>query len=94
MMRRVFGNAKTALRDYFPQVMELYSRAYYSVVVRRRLRRMSAAAVFQSIYRTNGWEGDESPCGPGSSLAATIPIREALPKIAAGLSVRCMLDIP
>jgi hypothetical protein len=49
---------------------------------------------FARIYKLNLWRGDETRCGPGSSLAETRVIRSELPRIASERSVRSLLDIP
>lgn len=49
---------------------------------------------FARIYRMNAWRGDESRCGPGSSLEETAVVRAELPRIVHSLGVRTLLDIP
>lgn len=48
--------------------------------------------VFAQIFRTNGFGGEESISGPGSSLAETAVIREQLPSLLIRLSARSLLD--
>jgi hypothetical protein len=50
--------------------------------------------IFGEIYRTNKWRGKDSISGPGSNLAATAAIREALPLVIRALDVATMLDAP
>lgn len=65
---------------------------------RRRLSRGlpgdSMEKRFDRIYRMNLWRGDESRCGPGSSLEETAVVRAELPGIVRRLGVRSLLDIP
>lgn len=67
--------------------------------LRRRLGRApphvrAATGVFDAIYLSNHWGGDESRSGTGSSLAQTRVIREALPSLLAELDCRSILDAP
>jgi hypothetical protein len=52
------------------------------------------AGVFDAIYQSNHWGGDESRSGTGSSLSQTRAIRESLPQVLAELGCRSMLDAP
>lgn len=68
---------------------------------RRRRARWGAAVgssdlrtVFTSHYQTNYWGHPETVSGPGSSLAATRLLREALPPLLRRLGVRRLLDAP
>jgi SAM-dependent methyltransferase len=76
-----------------------YLRANHprAVAVSRDLRLFpgrfkSIRAVFTDIYHSNGFEGDESVSGAGSSLRATVPIRQELPSLVRELGVRSILD--
>jgi hypothetical protein len=51
-------------------------------------------AVFDGIYHSNHWGGDESRSGIGSSLAQTRVVRQALPALLSELNCRSMLDAP
>lgn len=51
-------------------------------------------AVFTDIYRQNGWRGQESVSGTGSSLQQTDRVRRELPPLLKALGVRSMLDAP
>ena len=90
----VFRTAKSAIKRRLPQLVPVYGSLYRHFVLQPRLRRMSVEAVFETIYRSNGWGGTESPSGKGSTLAATASIRQALPKLVASFEIRSMLDIP
>jgi SAM-dependent methyltransferase len=71
-----------------------YGKFYRHLILQPRLRRLPAASIFDSIYRTRGWEGKESASGRGSTLAETAVIREVLPTLLTQFAVRTMLDIP
>ena len=47
---------------------------------------------FDEIYRANVWNGTETPAGPGSTLAATEHLREALPRLIADMAIGAVLD--
>lgn len=47
---------------------------------------------FDEIYRANVWNGTETPAGPGSTLAATEHLREALPRLIADMAIGSVLD--
>lgn len=49
--------------------------------------------VFETIYRSNRWNGVESLSGPGSGLAATSHLPATLRKIVGDFDVRSVLDI-
>jgi hypothetical protein len=49
---------------------------------------------FSNIYYTRGFGGVESVSGPGSSLTATVKLRQELPRILKELGVRQMIDAP
>lgn len=51
-------------------------------------------SVFEKIYATNAWKGDESLSGPSSSMARTSTIREALPGLIEKYSIKTFLDAP
>ncbi len=58
------------------------------------LRLAGPERAFTRVYRRNSWEDPESLSGPGSSLAETEAIREALPRLLARFGCRSMLDAP
>jgi 2-polyprenyl-3-methyl-5-hydroxy-6-metoxy-1,4-benzoquinol methylase len=53
-----------------------------------------AHEVFTRIYRTNGFNGDESVSGTGSALWATERIRALLPLVLNYCGAKTVLDIP
>lgn len=55
---------------------------------------LSVRGKFVRIYRRNKWRDPESASGPGSSLAQTAALREALPGLLAEFGVQTLLDIP
>lgn len=52
------------------------------------------ASVFTNVYHRNLWLDPESRSGPGSSLARTVVVREALARALRDLRVRTLLDAP
>ncbi len=50
--------------------------------------------VFQHIYHTNGWRGQESVSGQGSSLSATEALRVGLAAFIRRHGIRSLLDAP
>lgn len=60
----------------------------------REIDSPTTEAVFAEIVTENKWGGTESVSGPGSSLEQTAAIREALPKVLAGLAAKSLLDLP
>lgn len=49
--------------------------------------------VFDRIYRTNGWNGEESRSGPGSGSVATQHVARAITDLVAELNVQSVLDL-
>ncbi|MGH8131319.1 MAG: class I SAM-dependent methyltransferase [Steroidobacteraceae bacterium] len=66
--------------------------------LRRRLGNVAhvvpPTSVFDGIYHSNHWGGDESRSGTGSSLAQTRVVRQVLPELLSELGCRSMLDAP
>jgi hypothetical protein len=54
----------------------------------------SIKEIFEEVYNSNAWHGDESLSGPGSSLNSTIEIRKALPSIITKYNIRTFVDAP
>jgi hypothetical protein len=52
------------------------------------------ANTFNNIYKTNGWGGNESISGTGSSLDQTAVIRKEIPAIIKKIGANSILDIP
>jgi hypothetical protein len=52
------------------------------------------AVIFTNIYNHNLWNNKESVSGGGSSLKATVKIREQLPIIFKALHIKTVLDAP
>lgn len=50
--------------------------------------------IFTSIYKSNGWSGQESRSGTGSDLWQTKTIRRELPKLFLKYHINSLLDIP
>jgi methyltransferase family protein len=74
-----------------------------SAPARSRLRRIvdrllgagrERRCVFRRIWLENAWGSEESRSGPGSGLARTQSLREALPAVLSEHGVRVLLDAP
>lgn len=61
---------------------------------RRQLRKKTPAQVFHDIFMHNGWSGDESVSGLGSSLEQTQVLVDTLPRLFKKYEVKSVLDIP
>lgn len=61
---------------------------------RLRLRSLGPKAVFEEIFRSNGWQGKESMSGHGSDTEPTRRLVEALPPLWKQFRVATLLDIP
>ena len=68
---------------------EIYHRAAHALY-----RYKSRREKFLDIYKRNGFGGQESISGPGSSLLQTRAIRRELPALLKGLHVCSLLDAP
>jgi SAM-dependent methyltransferase len=68
---------------------EIYNRAAHALY-----RFKSRRSKFMDIYKRNGFGGQESISGPGSSLEQTRVIRRELPALLKELEVRSLLDAP
>lgn len=70
----------------------------YSAVLRHytefRMRRLGPERVFNEIFVTNKWRGNESISGPGSSTDQTRVIIRELPLLLRDLDAQTLLDIP
>lgn len=73
-----------------PQLYRTLRRHYD----RRQLRKKSVAQVFNDIFAHNGWSGDESVSGLGSSLVQTQVLIDTLPGLFKKYGIKTMLDIP
>lgn len=61
---------------------------------RHRLRKKTPAQVFAEIHANNGWSGDESVSGLGSSLRQTQVLIDTLPALFKEHNVHSVLDVP
>jgi hypothetical protein len=50
--------------------------------------------IFTNIYHTNPWGCEESHSGAGSTILATMAIREAIPKFIEKYEIKSILDLP
>jgi SAM-dependent methyltransferase len=94
MPGRISSSLKSAVKRHFSILVPVYGRLYRVFILQPRLRRLPAASIFDTIYRTRAWEGTESRSGRGSTLAETAVIREVLPALGTQFAIRTMLDIP
>jgi SAM-dependent methyltransferase len=85
---------KARVKNNYPWLVPIYSRLYWSLILRPRWRRIGMAEVFAEKFRKNGWRGAESVSGRGSSLAATEPLRSALPALLRQYEIHTLLDVP
>lgn len=85
---------KAGIKKNYPWLVSIYSRLYWNLILRPRWRRLGIAGVFAQHFQRNGWAGTESVSGRGSSLAATEPLRAALPALLREYRIRTLLDIP
>jgi SAM-dependent methyltransferase len=58
------------------------------------LKFQSPERIFTEIYRTNGWNGEESLSGKGSDLQQTRELVRELPKLLKAYEIQSILDIP
>jgi SAM-dependent methyltransferase len=101
------GTAKDRLRPYVRRARRVKRKVSgRTIALGRRMRHRvykrlsqglptdSLEKRFERIYKMNLWRGDETRCGPGSSLAETEVIRRELPRIVREHDVHRLLDIP
>jgi len=77
------------LKKYFPFVL-----TFFNVYARYKYKNKSTQQVFDSIYASNSWEGDESVSGQGSDLEQTEVVRAELPKIMMQFNIQSIIDAP
>lgn len=53
---------------------------------------MNRQEIFDRVYRANAWRGTDTASGPGSSLAATLVLRDQLPKQLLSRQLRRVVD--
>ena len=58
------------------------------------IRKTRIKKTFTNIFLNNGWSGEESVSGPGSSMERTAVIREKLPGIFQQYKIKTLFDIP
>lgn len=91
--RQVMGILKSAI-ELLPGGHRLNSWFSY----RRRSRKLQKIgdpeARFTHIFRANKWQDAESRSGAGSSLSATVKVRQGLTQLFDDLDVRTVLDAP
>jgi hypothetical protein len=73
-----------------PQLYRSLRRRYD----RQKLKKKTVAQVFNEIFAQNGWSGDESVSGLGSSMSQTHVLIETLPSLLKEHNVKNILDIP
>lgn len=82
-----------SIANAIPGGTEIY-RSVRQRYMRQQLRRKTTAQVFNDIFAHNGWSGDESVSGLGSSLSQTRLLIKALPELFAAYQVKTILDVP
>jgi hypothetical protein len=92
-MGNLLASIKTAVKRNAPWLIPIYSYFCWNFVIRPRMRR-AGMNIFRDLYYGNAWNGVESVSGAGSTLAATIVIRDTLPDVIRDLGIRSILDIP
>jgi SAM-dependent methyltransferase len=88
-MKSLIGLIQSKFPVLYQWLQPLRIQKYYL-----SLRMKSPSAVFREIFHGNGWGGEESVSGHGSSMASTQAIREALPRLLKELECRVLLDVP
>jgi hypothetical protein len=79
----------TNIKERFPRLRSVLRRIKIHVFKFR-----PTTSIFTKIYLENSWETTETASGPGSTLAQTGQIREALPTMLNRLHAKSFLDIP
>ena len=82
-------NVKAYVKQHVPRLVSCLR-----YLLRQRWRVGSVQKKFHRIYRRNAWASSESVSGPGSELAQTQVISNALPAILDELGARSLLDVP
>jgi hypothetical protein len=88
-MKSLIGIIQSKFPMLYRWLQPLRIQKYYL-----NLRMKSPAVVFREIFHGNGWGGEESVSGHGSSMASTQAIREALPGLLKELDCHSLLDVP
>jgi hypothetical protein len=57
-------------------------------------RRNSTEGIFRTFFRNNHWGNSESVSGPGSTMASTAALRDALPQLFKKYNISTFLDAP
>ncbi|HJU06186.1 MAG TPA: class I SAM-dependent methyltransferase [Nitrospiraceae bacterium] len=84
LLKQQYPQSARFMRDLLTKVEGLY----------RKTERNRTRSVFSEIYLNNGWGGQESVSGAGSSLSETVVLRRELPNVFRDLSVSSLLDAP
>jgi 2-polyprenyl-3-methyl-5-hydroxy-6-metoxy-1,4-benzoquinol methylase len=84
---------KAFLKKLFPSVISLRNRVY-NFKAHYRFRGKHAEEVFETIYKENHWNDQESKSGTGSNKKNTKEVVGILSKAIAELQIKSMLDIP
>ncbi len=84
---------KSALRKYFPDLVDWRNRIYNDLA-HRRFKNKSVKQVFEEIYEANHWRDDQSKSGTGSNLTQTQQASSIVESIIKEFNCKSMLDIP
>jgi hypothetical protein len=82
-------NVKAYVKQRFPRLVSCLR-----YLLRQQWRVGSVQEKFHRIYQRNAWASGESVSGPGSEVAQTEVIRNALPAILDELGAGSLLDVP
>lgn len=85
------GFIKKIVADY--QVLPL-SKGTTSICSSKNTEGQLPEEVFSKIYVDNSWKSIESISGPGSTLAATLKLREGLEELLKKFQIKTLLDVP
>ncbi len=84
---------KSMVKERFPALVAIHRRVR-PIPRKILLTVLPREAVFNRVYRRNGWGNSESVSGVGSELAVTRVVRQQLPALVSELGARSFLDIP
>jgi SAM-dependent methyltransferase len=88
-------NARAIAKYFWRKLPEPYKRLIRSYIYNKETFVLkNASAVFNDIYGNNFWNSQESKSGQGSTMEATVSIREQLPLVIEKYSIHSMLDVP
>jgi SAM-dependent methyltransferase len=87
-------NLKKLLKSNLPRGVVRYISTFRANWAYRYVIGKTAEDAFGSHYSRGSWGGRESASGAGSDFAATLSVREELPRLLQELGVKVILDAP